>query len=317
MATNLVIKLGAVPFNFADILSHSSLSDRRTCYPLTSIQTSVNLCQYATAHGLAAALTYPNFYLLTPPTYPNQSPYLDSKTIAQLCAATTTIATWLTRTPRHSPAGTFQHPIWHPFMLGTPRRTSCLSSICSKPTPKPSATSATLYSMSMTGFHPLLQIQVSSCILATVSKVFKALFSSRFAVGQAMRAEHQSPSEILIKDSHSDLLLLCKLLHWQKDSGPSSHRQLRDLALIVDKYDCVEAMRHVSYGMLAAIDISDSEWPDEHDMYRLVTAAYLLDQPKHFRHLTRQLVLACGNTLWRSADRDTDLLPSHLLSSTL
>ena len=96
------------------------------------------------------------------------------------------------------------------------------------------------------GYHPAVKIQVSSCILATASKVFKALFSNRFAEGHALRAEHQSPSEILIKDTPKDLLLLCKLLHWQGDSRPSSHRQLRGFALTVDKYDCVEAMRHIS-----------------------------------------------------------------------
>jgi hypothetical protein len=156
------------------------------------------------------------------------------------------------------------------------------------------------------GFHPAVKIQVSSCILATASKVFKALFSNRFAEGKAMRAEHQAPSEILIKDTPQDLLLLCKLLHWQGDSRPSSHRQLRGFALTVDKYDCVEAMRHVSWSLFNPISLDDLL---EHELYNLATAAYFLDQPKSFEKLTHQIVFAYGNTLYD--DSYTELLPSN------
>jgi hypothetical protein len=159
------------------------------------------------------------------------------------------------------------------------------------------------------GFHPAVKIQVSSCILATASKVFKALFSNRFAEGQAMRAGHQSPSEIHIKDTPKDLLLLCKLLHWQGESRPSSHRQLRGFALTVDKYDCVEAMRHVSWSLFNPISLDDL---GEHELYDLVTAAYFLDQPESFQKLTHQIVFAYGNTLSDTYDRYTKLLPSNL-----
>jgi hypothetical protein len=160
------------------------------------------------------------------------------------------------------------------------------------------------------GFHPAVKIQVSSCILATASKVFKALFSNRFAEGHAMRTEHQSPSEILIKDTPKDLLLLCKLLHWQGDSRPSSHRQLRGFALTVGKYDCVEAMRHISWSLFNPISLDDLS---EHELYDLVTAAYFLDQPEAFQKLTHQVVFAYGNTLSDTYDRYTELLPSNLI----
>ena len=159
------------------------------------------------------------------------------------------------------------------------------------------------------GWHPPVKIQVSSCILATASKVFKALFSNRFAEGHAMRAEHQSPSEILIKDTPKDLLLLCKLLHWQGDSRPSSHRQLRGFALTVDKYDCVEAMRHISWSLFNPLSLDDLS---EHELYDLITAAYFLDQPESFQKLTHQIVFAYGNTLSEIYDRYTELLPSNL-----
>jgi hypothetical protein len=157
-------------------------------------------------------------------------------------------------------------------------------------------------------FHPAVKIKVSSCILATARKVFKALFSNRFAEGKAVRAEHQTPCEILIKDTPNDLLLLCKLLHWQGDSRPSSHRQLRGFALTVDKYDCVEAMRHVSWSLFNPISLDDLS---EHELYDLVTAAYFLDQPEAFRKLTHKIVFAYGNTLSDTYDRYTDLLPSN------
>lgn len=160
------------------------------------------------------------------------------------------------------------------------------------------------------GFHPAVKIQVSSCIMATASKVFKALFSNRFAEGQVMRAEHQTPTEILIKDTPKDLLLLCKLLHWQEDSRPSSHRQLRGFALVVDKYDCVEAMRHASLSLFNPISLDGLS---EHELFDLVTAAYFLDQPETFQKVTRQIVFAYGKTLFDPYERYTDLLPSNLV----
>ena len=160
------------------------------------------------------------------------------------------------------------------------------------------------------GWHPAIKIQVSSCILATASKVFKALFSNRYAEGQAMRAEHQTPTEILVKDSPKDLLLLCKLLHWQGDSRPSSQRQLRGFALIVDKYDCVEAMRHVSLSLFNPISLDDLS---EHELFDLVTAAYFLDEPETFQKLTRRIVFVYGNTLSEAYERYTELLPSNFI----
>jgi len=125
-----------------------------------------------------------------------------------------------------------------------------------------------------------------------------------------MRAGHQTPSEILIKDTPSGLLLLCKLLHWQGDSKPSSHRQLRGFALVVDKYDCIEAMRHVSLSLFnpISLDVLTKE-----ELFDLAIAAYFLDQPEIFRKLTHQIVFAYGNRLSDAYEKCTELLPSNFI----
>lgn len=43
------------------------------------------------------------------------------------------------------------------------------------------------------GFHPIIKIRVSSCILAGASKGFKVLFSKRFAEGHTMRTHPRKP----------------------------------------------------------------------------------------------------------------------------
>lgn len=81
------------------------------------------------------------------------------------------------------------------------------------------------------GFHPIIKIRVSSCILVGASKVFKVLFSKRFAEGHTMRTHPQEagPTEIQIKDLPQTLLLLCKLLHLQDVVDSFSPRQARIL----------------------------------------------------------------------------------------
>lgn len=65
-------------------------------------------------------------------------------------------------------------------------------------------------------YHPIVKVKVSSCMLATSSPVFKALFSKNFAEGHAIRKAHHTPAHIHVVDPERPFLKLCRLLHLQE-----------------------------------------------------------------------------------------------------
>lgn len=121
------------------------------------------------------------------------------------------------------------------------------------------------------GFHPRLKIRVSSCVMACFRKVFRTLFSSRFAEGQSLRA---GVSEIKLADNPTSLLVLCHYLHRQGHlSGKlASSNALLDYALIVDKYNCVNALKPEHDTLSDFLDISEA-WDGGHKRASLLAAA--------------------------------------------
>ncbi|KAK4495879.1 hypothetical protein PRZ48_013147 [Zasmidium cellare] len=145
------------------------------------------------------------------------------------------------------------------------------------------------------GFHPPQKLRVSSCILAMSSKVFKALFSKKFAEGQAGEGRSaETPHEILVKDAPTPLHHLCLLLHQQipvaDNENYISPAALLELGLVADKYDLVEAIRLQVHSLLTDTASKD-DLDDYASLNKLVAASVLLDQVAAFRHLTKELVL--------------------------
>jgi hypothetical protein len=143
------------------------------------------------------------------------------------------------------------------------------------------------------GFHPQLRIKVSSCTLASASKVFEVLFSKRFAEGRSIQAGNR---EVQVTDIPRPLLAMCQLLHHKAVDPPVTEETILDLALLVDKYDCVEPLRHAMFSIVThLLPSKDDEW-GVHQLYtRLMTAAYLVDQPGLFRSCTSELVMRSNN----------------------
>lgn len=70
------------------------------------------------------------------------------------------------------------------------------------------------------GFHPVEKLRVSSCILAMSSRVFKALFSKRYAEGlNGKDRSSKEPYEVQLQDAPGPMKQLCQLLHHQDISG--------------------------------------------------------------------------------------------------
>ena len=129
-----------------------------------------------------------------------------------------------------------------------------------------------------------MTINVSKALLSYASDYFKTLFSNKFSEGHL--AELDSNIE-LEEDEPEAVVNLCKILH-MKYTGlrPMGATELLRLAIVADKYMCVEAI-----GLAA-----DALFPTEtkgmacEPVRDLVVAAYLLDQPAHFRRCTKAIM---------------------------
>lgn len=101
-----------------------------------------------------------------------------------------------------------------------------------------------------------LYIRVSSAVLSLVSPVFKAMLGPRFKEGHVPRSSDQ-PIEIpLPEDDGITMKHLCLLLHGRTgDSYSHGDRtfptQLHALAVLADKYDCVEAISLPAEAMMS------------------------------------------------------------------
>lgn len=160
------------------------------------------------------------------------------------------------------------------------------------------------------GCHEQLKLQVNSCILASTSKVFKTLFRGCFDEGEAIRS---GTREVYMNDNPHPMLALCQLLHLRPLTPALDESGLIDFALLVDKFDCVEALKHATLGILGRFEPDGWRDPIKHD---LIASAYILDQPTHFRRFTKSLVRQ--STSHYSPDLDPqlqDLTIEHLPAS--
>jgi hypothetical protein len=161
--------------------------------------------------------------------------------------------------------------------------------------------------------RPPLRMQVSSVLLSTASKVFRALFNGAFAEGEAVRNAAGIPVEIRVSDAPCDLLLLCQLLHFQGDLDKVRHQRFLDLALIIDKYDCAQALRHAIISKFATLELGGLEQA-EHVCY--LAAAWVLNQPKYFRDLSREIVTHYEQGPVGTEDSNLDVLPDKVPSKS-
>ncbi|KAI7182818.1 hypothetical protein D0869_05930 [Hortaea werneckii] len=101
-----------------------------------------------------------------------------------------------------------------------------------------------------------LYIRVSSAVLSLVSPVFKTMLGPRFKEGNEVRSSRH-PIEIpLPEDDGTAMKHLCLLIHGRTGDSYSHGdmtfpTQLQGLAVLADKYDCVEAISLQAEAMLS------------------------------------------------------------------
>lgn len=159
------------------------------------------------------------------------------------------------------------------------------------------------------GSQPPLRIQASS-VFSIASRVFRALPSGVFAEAEAISNAAENLVEIHISDAPSGLLLLCQLLHFQGDLDKVRHERFFDLALVIDNYDCAQALRHVITSKFATLDLCGDDQV-EHVCY--LAAALILDQPKFFRGLSKEIVTHYEHGPLELDDSRLDVLPDKIL----
>ena len=137
------------------------------------------------------------------------------------------------------------------------------------------------------------RIRVSSKALSLASPVFKAMFRSNFAEGSKLQLGE--PCQVEFDDDVKAMTTLCNILHHRNRNAPGTHTglSLMQLAIITDKYDCLEAVSH--YSSLSFINLLKSKIV-ESDVGSLLLAAFVLDEPIAFQRMSKELVYASRGT---------------------
>ena len=134
------------------------------------------------------------------------------------------------------------------------------------------------------------------------------MFSGPFSEGQ--KHNHEQLKEVSFEDDDLNALrILLKLLHLQHDNMPKSLtcKELLNLAIVVNKYDCVRVVKYSVKHWLQLARNASNEFEATCD---LTTAAFILGQSDDFRQLTKQLVLTYTGAFTSLYDVEESILPA-------
>lgn len=131
------------------------------------------------------------------------------------------------------------------------------------------------------------KLLVHSMLLRAVSKPFSVMFRPDWKEGQDM-LNRDGPAELLLpEDNAAALKIICLIIHHQNNDVPQTLApgDILAIAVTADKYDCVHALRFASESWLRpSTDKSNN-------LMLLTAAAYLFQNAKAFKEITRALVL--------------------------
>ncbi|KAF2209640.1 hypothetical protein CERZMDRAFT_100423 [Cercospora zeae-maydis SCOH1-5] len=131
------------------------------------------------------------------------------------------------------------------------------------------------------------EIIVSSVVLSLASPVFKVMLGPHFKEGATL-ASGEKLELPLPDDDAQAMLTICQVIHMRAVScSPPTAKQLLNIALLADKYDCRLAL---SYAMGEWIQIARVTFSNQ-DRLDLFKVAYLMEYPKDFAEFGRLLVL--------------------------
>lgn len=168
--------------------------------------------------------------------------------------------------------------------------------------------------MLLLGPEPHHRARVSSVIMSSASKVFRALFSEKFKEGLELRSS--STLDLPLRDDDMwATTALCKILHLRNRALPSkpSPSQLLSLAMVADKYDCIEAVEPTIRMWLGARSSLRSFIQPSTDV---LATAFIIKDSIFFRMEAKNLVLESIEKIDEPSDPHTSL-PSSMIGELL
>lgn len=128
------------------------------------------------------------------------------------------------------------------------------------------------------------RIRASKALLSSTSAYFRGLLGPRYAEGVAADAGRHIK---LYGDNPAALTTMMKLLHKRHDFlVPLSTVELHDLAVVADKYGCIEALSP----SLKKVFPDSGYGLTKPTIYTLISATYMLDHPELFRTFTKSML---------------------------
>ncbi|MCJ1432887.1 hypothetical protein MMC27_002245 [Xylographa pallens] len=138
------------------------------------------------------------------------------------------------------------------------------------------------------------KLLVSSKILSMASRVFAAMFSSRFKEGLQNATPGIISTVSLPEDDAIAFEIICDVIHYRHKLIPTdpSLNQLVNIAIIADKYELYEALYAYSVVWLqSGIKNCNGKIHEVADWNKLLLAAYILDTPGEFARISWEIIL--------------------------
>jgi hypothetical protein len=148
------------------------------------------------------------------------------------------------------------------------------------------------------------QLRVHSLFLRTVSSVFNALLGPRYSEGINLSSD--TPKSIpLPEDDPETMEIIFNIVHFRTDtfSDQLEPEALIRLAIAIDKYDMVQALKVYTRGWLYCDSIQD---PGR--LWQLAKASYLLHNDQAFKSATLGLLCHYGEPYLRLYNKDTSII---------
>lgn len=135
-----------------------------------------------------------------------------------------------------------------------------------------------------------IYVKVLRGLLSLVSPYFKALLNGNFREGNADTTGEPCTIE---EGNVEGILDLLAILHMRYDGSiPMSPRDILQLAIVADKYDCVKAISLTLDTLFPRCTAALHLW----DARDVIVAAFILDHPKIFRNSTREILMSQAGT---------------------
>jgi hypothetical protein len=158
-------------------------------------------------------------------------------------------------------------------------------------------------------------ILVASMVLSLASPVFANMFDGRFSEGQNLSPN--SPRIVPLPDDDPEsIIIICKICHIQTSNLPVklTATAFSKLALVCNKYDCVDLVR--AWAMIWVAALLDS--PSAPGFEKMILATHLLDLPNEFSKVSQSLIRDQSAILSISKAMDGhDILPCNVYECIL